>query len=569
MTFLNLFLITPCSHTNPIIPFLSVQEKHHLNCLSQQFKNLFDKSIFFPLINLYTQSPQNHTYHQFKYISSFQFSHQITNLGTPCTYEDIIFICDTSGSMKRNSKINSMIDFVNQIISNIQDSQVSRNIGIISFKQDSEWIIKMKSSKSFPYPLENDFFESSGMTNFDSWIKLIKKLQKPSFLVLISDMDTNIQNKNKYIPILKKHFFYQIILPPGNKYTSESLNHISNGYGQYFLSETKGSISKNITQKLSSLLTTPRPQLICYQTHSRYHPIKDFEVSLCSSSFLIEDEQQLSDLRKLSINIIMNGLKVEQWNSQYSRLVIRSGPCPWEIFKMSLIKKMSHLNYCRTQLLKKENTHCQDLEDIAYRLCSIDVTNREESYQILSDIYESSFLKKVRNTNFFSAHFIYNSSFSSDMLIDLNILLCNTLNTLEDNIWDDSLSSLIEIQKLGEDLTYRKIKKIKRDFDSYQNQYSQLYQALKYILDKEIKSILKLSSQESLTPNDNYNGLIISEKEYLGNLEGEQLESLIYLYCCLYNSDLFNFHLDGDFAEYIPSSVNNQPSVNDRHVQAI
>ena len=107
MSLFNLFLITPCAFTHYITNYLTVQEKHHLIGVSKNFKKIFNKSIFHPLINLYTQSPQGHTYHEFKYISCFQFTQKIQDLGIHSSFDDIIFICDTSGSMKRNSKGNS------------------------------------------------------------------------------------------------------------------------------------------------------------------------------------------------------------------------------------------------------------------------------------------------------------------------------------------------------------------------------------------------------------------------------------------------------------------------------
>lgn len=554
MSFLNLFLITPCSYTHPIITFISVQEKHYLICLSSKFKNIFDKKIFYPLINLYTQSPQKHTYHEFKYVSSFQFNNQIKYLGLESLYQDIIFICDTSGSMRRYSKRTSMLKFIDTMVSGINQQQISKNIGLISFNQQSKWIIPMTSSELFPYPLGDNFLKSNGMTNFESWVKLVRKIEKPSILVLISDMDTNIKNKNNYIPILKKHFFYQIILPPGNNYISKSLNHISNGYGRYFLSSQNGIIPSYITQDMLTELTNKNPpQLICYQTHVRFHPIIEFDTSLPSSSFLIEDEPELLQLKKLPIKIIYNGSKVEQWDCQHSRLIIKNQSCPWEIFRTSLIKKMSHLNYYRTKLLEKEYPQAKELEDLAYYISSLDIYEHERCLVILGDLYNSEVLYRARSNHMYSSRLSQNYVLT-EILMELNIIICKAITSIEHQHYDKTVTLLLDIQTKGEELTQQKIKKMKKESFYNKNQYYQLFKKIKFILTKEIKTILKFSDSDELVFNDDFKGLKINEHIYIGNLEGNQLETLIYLYCCLHNSDLYNFELDGDVAEYIPST---------------
>ena len=554
MSFFNLFLLTPCSYTNPILSYISTQDKHYIISLSKEFKKLLDKSLFYPLINLYTQSSQNHTYHEFKYISSFQFSEQIKNLGIHCNYQDIIFICDTSGSMRNNFKKTAMIKLINNLVFTINHQKNPRNIGLISFNQKSFWTVPIVDSKSFPFPITNNLIRSLGMTNFDSWINLIKNIEKPSMLVLISDMDVQIRNKNKYIPILMKHFFYQVILPPGNRYTSESLNHISNGYGKYFLpSTTLGVIPSCIEKKLSSFLLETQPQLICYQTHSRYHAIRDFDVSLPSSSFLIEDEQQLEELKKIPIHILFNGKKIEQWDSQNSRFIVRNQACPWEIFKTSLIKKMSHLNYLRNKLLRKEYLHCDMLEEIIRDILCLDINNHQACLETLGEIYNSEALYSIRNNNFFSSKRFFNHGTSTNLLIDLNILICKTITSIEHQSYDQAKKLIINIQDLGKEISLKKIKRFKNDSIIIKNEYNDLFKRMKIILSSEIKTILKITSHESLDLNDEFNGLRINNIEYSGNLNGEQLETLVYLYCCLFNKNLYNFELDGDIAEYIPS----------------
>lgn len=543
MSLFNLFLITPCSYTNTIIDFLTVSEKHYLICLSTPFKKLFNKSIFYPIINLYTQSPQQHTYHQFKYISCFQFSQKIQNLGIQCDYDDIIFICDCSGSMKRNSKKNSMIHFINKIVFELNQAQSSKRLGLISFSRKSEWIYKLSPVSEFPYPLEEDFLDFSGMTDFDSWINLIKNINQSSILILISDMDTNIRDKNRYISILKKHFFYQIILPPGNKYTAEYLDHISNGYGKFFLSTSTGIIPEEITNEMVSLLINPHPQMLCYQTHSRFLPINQFECPLPSSSFLIEDDQQLQQLKELPINIIFNGQKIEQWDSQQSRFITKNERCPWDIFKTALIKKMSQLNYFRLQLLKKEYTHYSELEVIALEINSLDIHNHPECYDILYDIFNRRPLSSIRSSFLYLPNSERQSSVSTGLLIDLNILVSKTINSLEEPDREYSLSLLIELQEMCHQLVYQRIKRIKNDSHIINTKYQQLYLSLKSILSQEIKSILKLPLTKTLSFNDNYNGLQINQQEFLGNLNSGQVETLVYLYCCLHNSDLYNFSL--------------------------
>lgn len=557
MSFFNLFLITPCAYTHYITNYVTVQEKHHLVCLSKQFRKIFNKSIFHPLINLYTQSPQAHTYHQFKYISCFQFTPKIQDLGNHNSFDDIIFICDTSGSMKRNSKRNSMIHFIEQIVVKLNKEGSSKNIGLISFNRKSEWVYQLTPVSQFPYPVGDHLLDSSGVTNFDSWISLIKNIDKSSILILVSDMETNIRNKNKYIPILKKHFFYQIILPPGNNYTAKSLNHISNGYGKFFLSSNNGVIPDKIINEMFSLLINPQPQIICYQSHSRFHPINKFECPLSSSSFLVENDEQLQQLKELPINIIFNGQKIEQWDSQQSRFITKNEKCPWDIFKTALIKKMSHLNYFRQQLLKKEYTHYSELEEIALEINSLDINNHLECYDTLRDIFNRRPLCSIRGSFLYLPNSEQQNSISTGLLIDLNILVSKTLNSLEEPNREFSLSLLIKLQDMCHQLIYQRIKRIKNDSHTFNNKYQQLYLSLKNILSQEIKSILKLPILQTLTFNNEYNGLDIEQKEFLGNLEGNQLETLVYLYCCLHNSDLYNFHLDGELAEYIPNLSDN------------
>lgn len=544
MSLFSLFLITPCSYTHSIMKLLTTSEKHHLICLSSKFKKLFDKSIFYPTINLYTQSPQQHTYHQFKYISCFQFNQKIQNLGVQCDYDDIIFICDTSGSMKRNSKKNSMIHFINKIVFELNQAQTSKNVGLISFNSKSDWVYKLSPVSEFPYPLENYFLFCSGTTDFDSWINLIKTISKSSILILISDMDTNIRDKNKYISILKKHFFYQIILPPGNKYTAEYLDHISNGHGKFFLSSSTGIISEEIISEMVSLLINPHPRMLCYQTHSRFLPINQFECPLPSSSFLIEDDQQLQQLKELPINIIFNGQKIEQWDSQQSRFITKNESCPWDIFKASLMKKMSQLNYFRLQLLKKEYTHYSELEDIALEINSLDINNHLECYDTLSDIFNRPPLMSIRGSFLYLPNSERQSSISTGLLLDLNILVSKTLNSLEETDQEYSLSLLIELQEMCQQLVNQRIKRIKNDSHIYNTKYEQLYLSLKKIIANEIKSTLKVHVSQTLLFNDNYNGIQINQQEFLGNLRGDQIETLVYLYCCLHNSDLYNFSLE-------------------------
>lgn len=545
MSLFNLFLITPCAFTHYITNYLTVQEKHHLIGVSKNFKKIFNKSIFHPLINLYTQSSQGHTYHEFKYISCFQFTQKIQNLGIHSSFDDIIFICDTSGSMKRNSKRNSMIHFIEQILVKLNKEGSSKNVGLISFNRESEWVYQLTPVSLFPYPVENHLLDSSGVTNFDSWINLIKNIDKSSILILVSDMVTNIRNKNRYISILKKHFFYQIILPPGNKYTAEYLDHISNGYGKFFLSTSTGIISEEITNEMVSLLINPHPQMLCYQTHSRFLPINQFECPLPSSSFLIEDDQQLQQLKELPINIIFNGKKIDQWDSQQSRFFTKNERCPWDIFKASLIKKMSQLNYFRLQLLKKEYTHYSELEDIALEINSLDINNQLECYDILCDIFNRRPLSSIRSSFLYLPNSERQSSVSTGLLIDLNILVSKTINSLEEPDREYSLSLLIELQDMCQQLVYQRIKRIKNDSHIINTKYKQLYLSLKSILSQEIKSILKLPLTQTLSFNDNYNGLQINQQEFLGNLNGGQVETLVYLYCCLHNSDLYNFSLQG------------------------
>jgi len=568
MSLFNLFLITPCAFTHYITNYLTVQEKHHLIGVSKNFKKIFNKSIFHPLINLYTQSSQGHTYHEFKYISCFQFTQKIQELGIHSSFDDIIFICDTSGSMKRNSKRNSMIHFIEQIVVKLNKEGSSKNVGLISFNRKSEWVYQLTPVSEFPYPVEDHLLDSSGVTNFDSWINLIKNIDKSSILILVSDMVTNIRNKNKYIPILKKHFFYQIILPPGNNYTAKSLNHISNGYGKFFLSSNNGSIPEKIINEMFSLLIDPQPQIICYQSHSRFHPINNFECPLSSSSFLVEDDQQLQQLKELPINIIFNGQKIEQWDSQQSRFITKNEKCPWDIFKMALIKKMSHLNYFRQKLLKKEYTHYSELEEIALEINSLDINNHLECYDSLKDIFNRRPLSSIRGSYLYLPNSEQQNSISTGLLIDLNILVSKTLNSLEEPDHDYSTNLLLKLQDMCQQLVYQRIKRIKNDSLIFNHKYQQLYLSLKRILSQEIKSILKLSLSETLSFNNNYSGLEINQKEFLGDLEGDQLGILVYLYCCLHNSDLFNFHLDGDLAEYIPNLRDNL-IVNQKNIKNI
>ena len=112
--------------------------------------------------------------------------------------------------------------------------------------------------------------------------------------------------------------------------------------------------------------------------------------------------------------------------------------------------------------LANENS---ELEDIALEINSLDINNHLECYDTLSDIFNRPPLMSIRGSFLYLPNSERQSSISTGLLLDLNILVSKTLNSLEETDQEYSLSLLIELQEMCQQLVNQRIKRIKNDYN--------------------------------------------------------------------------------------------------------